>query len=1522
MPKAESLKEEGNKHFKKEDYSKAIKCYRVGLDMEPSNPTLNCNLSQAYLALGDFLEAEVHAVVTLAHQADSVKAFYRAAKAASAMMKRDRALMYLKTGLANCSKADELKSLWEEISQADGNSEPQEVKVTKENCKKKDEAQVDESTLQKIDATTSDSRDNKSKTRSRSTSNNSRNSNKGPKSVSSNGSTSKPSSVSTKSETSTKHEKDRFIETLMKLKDGLLPEEKDVLARKREAQIQLQRKLLDFMKEGSEALMSGLARQASEKYKVALDILAEGNLGDFDLLEIDFIILKYSLSISWIQTLNYNNIVQSVTYLTDLEVNHAAKLPAVYFGLGSAFYRLNRFKTALQHLDKGIQIIDKNFKITSHPWPGTLKTISETTKDGLKESISKLVLECKTYRIPDAICRYNNCITESVHLSPSRIIFYSDPDFAGYVVIICQENCRITYHIGCWKHYKDSISPVGKLSDKEMLGHACLTSDCLGEGDLQSLIVCIEVYGEDGKIKTSCVREPSKTDNVNELRKEKKKRNEKADKILKVKPNRPRARRIIPPSAIKKGKSRSMTREFLACLQRLVDMRSLNFGFDERLLWNPTKNYFGRKDVADCETYLTNNSEESDGLKQTKDFIFTFFYEYLNDEGPKKFSVVERKWSEEVSQYPGIDFISKHDGICDFLLQSYRFASIDDNLCLADQISSVYSDVLIEMEQSASFILSCSSHSIEDDIGVNKCLNEDSDEDSESDIPVFSGTEECNFPSTSYAQCLRSNSNLLTSSRNPLDIQYNGINSDSQIPGYHNIAYASDSSDENYDEMEKSDSEVEENEEVELATVENSDEMKFDGIGTTSGEILEKEMPEVEEEQCSNSCEISIKRSISPPHLLSEPSLPTAADLLLQNLIPKTAKNPPGELKSTSLTSVATQTETSEDLEKTIEELLKENMRLKLQNQIAMDDKRNIMSDFQKKIDDYQVQIQDLEHKISRTTAEKEKALSNYQVETNKKDTKYDQMMKKSKEQMDQLIKKKEEDAVLLKKTLESMTELTKEDEKKSSIISRMEMQLRKANEQILNLRKVFGECKLDHYIIKCKEKLDFMNFMMKYMQHLSFSKIGEMKNAIDAWQTVFRELQDTRDLLQIQYDILAQQLKTKASADCLLQLELAELPVEPPYPLEDYNYIILLVKTYLQNNNVEEQNSLFTKNEVSLTNSLGKAIHPPLSRAFTETNNDASYLLTPGPSSFFSDSPPPPLMTHQFRHPNISETTNSNIARTWSNTLPEPSSFKDKSSLVVIGVNSSSTLPISMPDNQFRLFEPKLSDVNSAGSSEISSSIKLPSDVKKLGAVGSDFNKSPVPLEEKKTSSVSGLIPIEISKPVPSDTKESSYNSKFLHSDSKSITQSKRVWNYSRLLEELLVNFKRKSEAELSECLAIVREKNGNKLSGLTVPTIIKRVEKVLEEKCVKNSGSMGMDKFGAVAWGEVKEKNVNWINDELDNECIICHMSMETNSVTSLQCKHSFHTECVRTWLHTSSTCPICRKYTCLADEFPPLS
>lgn len=59
--------------------------------------------------------------------------------------------------------------------------------------------------------------------------------------------------------------------------------------------------------------------------------------------EIDLVVLKYALCVGWIDLASYGEIVKAVELLKDIEDTRASKFPAVFYGLGSAYYKLNRY---------------------------------------------------------------------------------------------------------------------------------------------------------------------------------------------------------------------------------------------------------------------------------------------------------------------------------------------------------------------------------------------------------------------------------------------------------------------------------------------------------------------------------------------------------------------------------------------------------------------------------------------------------------------------------------------------------------------------------------------------------------------------------------------------------------------------------------------------------------------------------------------------------------------------------------------------------------------------------------------------------------------------------------------------------------------------------------------------------------------------------------------------------------------------------------------------------------------------
>lgn len=171
------------------------------------------------------------------------------------------------------------------------------------------------------------------------------------------------------------------------------------------------------------------------------------------------------------------------------------RFPAVYFGLGLLFKKLNRFEESKKYVILGISFLQKGLAFTSFNWPGLpSKVITETLKDNLEVCLQELLGELNQPKLPEATCRYADCLThrDQTHIIPSESIYFSDPDYKGHNRLLCNSQCFLEYHKVCWSLYKKEMEGVGV--DRDILDKNCLTPDCEG------IIVKFEIYDHRGNV--------------------------------------------------------------------------------------------------------------------------------------------------------------------------------------------------------------------------------------------------------------------------------------------------------------------------------------------------------------------------------------------------------------------------------------------------------------------------------------------------------------------------------------------------------------------------------------------------------------------------------------------------------------------------------------------------------------------------------------------------------------------------------------------------------------------------------------------------------------------------------------------------------------------------------------------------------------------------------------------------------------------------------------------------------------
>uniref|UniRef100_A0A3Q3QK17 RING-type domain-containing protein n=1 Tax=Monopterus albus TaxID=43700 RepID=A0A3Q3QK17_MONAL len=160
----------------------------------------------------------------------------------------------------------------------------------------------------------------------------------------------------------------------------------------------------------------------------------------------------------------------------------------VYYAIGRVFLKENRFAVALEQFSDSLQMVKNQITPGKLTWPLTKEIVKETQPDYFKEILESAIELCKFPPIPDAICRLEKCVS---HLKAE--IYFTDPDFKGFIQLCCCERCTVEYHIACWKALKTSA--FSEKNEKDFLQEACLTPDCVGQ------ICIIKIFGPTGLMK-------------------------------------------------------------------------------------------------------------------------------------------------------------------------------------------------------------------------------------------------------------------------------------------------------------------------------------------------------------------------------------------------------------------------------------------------------------------------------------------------------------------------------------------------------------------------------------------------------------------------------------------------------------------------------------------------------------------------------------------------------------------------------------------------------------------------------------------------------------------------------------------------------------------------------------------------------------------------------------------------------------------------------------------------------------
>ncbi|KAA0704441.1 E3 ubiquitin-protein ligase TTC3 [Triplophysa tibetana] len=490
LQKSEEMKNKGNDQFQKKRYDMAIKWYTKAIKYHPINPILYGNRSLCFIRSEKYLKALGDGKRAVVLQPDWAKGHYRFCDALFYLGEHPKALEANRLAQSSCSADTEgYKDLLQQYDRFQ--TELQEAKAEHVKSKKMDSKKnsskarahtpsdcssqpvksshlfepASESSLlknlQRSEKQQESSEDSGALAVDRSHTNGDLKSNMTPRK-------SKKSSLNTPEKAA------------VRSKHPPAPEENVSDAVKRE-------RFCAAVQEGHEALKDQRCRNAQQSFSLAVGMLDSNIVTDLGLSQLDKCILVYGYGTALLEVGQPEELCEARKLFTKLESSERQFQSLVHYGMGRVYLKENRFAKALEHFSNALLIIQRHITPGKLTWPTTRAILEETQPAFLQERLENLVDTCTFPPKPDAVCCHSHCLTHSLQ------IYFSDPDFKGFIQLVCCQNCRVEFHMTCWKKLK-SLSFTDK-SDKDFLKDQCFTPDCGGQ------ICHIVIFGSTGLIK-------------------------------------------------------------------------------------------------------------------------------------------------------------------------------------------------------------------------------------------------------------------------------------------------------------------------------------------------------------------------------------------------------------------------------------------------------------------------------------------------------------------------------------------------------------------------------------------------------------------------------------------------------------------------------------------------------------------------------------------------------------------------------------------------------------------------------------------------------------------------------------------------------------------------------------------------------------------------------------------------------------------------------------------------------------
>ncbi|XP_062289742.1 E3 ubiquitin-protein ligase TTC3-like isoform X1 [Scomber scombrus] len=249
------------------------------------------------------------------------------------------------------------------------------------------------------------------------------------------------------------------------------------------------KEMRSLVQDAHTALTDLRSRNAEQAFSQALALLDTSTPKEFGLSTLDVLLLLYGRASALTEIGQPQELSQAQRLLEKIKSFEERMFQClVYYAVGKVYVKENRFAVALEEFTDSLQMVKNQITPGKLTWPLTTEIVKETQTDYFKEILESAIELCKFPPIPDAICRHEKC---NGHLKAE--IYFTDPDFKGFIQIHCCQSCVVEYHISCWKSLKTST--FFEKNEKDFLQDTCLTPDCVGQ------ICNIRIYGPTGLVK-------------------------------------------------------------------------------------------------------------------------------------------------------------------------------------------------------------------------------------------------------------------------------------------------------------------------------------------------------------------------------------------------------------------------------------------------------------------------------------------------------------------------------------------------------------------------------------------------------------------------------------------------------------------------------------------------------------------------------------------------------------------------------------------------------------------------------------------------------------------------------------------------------------------------------------------------------------------------------------------------------------------------------------------------------------